>query len=562
MRQRNATLKTMAQREGCTTGLSAAVVNCQRGPPDHGSPPSRSLESRIIPSVLVSILVSVLASLFLPLLLLSALVLVAPVLAENATQPEAGLALSRLTRDVDALRDEGYPTARFDDAVMDMQLLYAQGDYVSAMLREAETRRLIEAMLAFDGRRQTVEELLKEAERFGLDATGPRLSLTQAESEYGKLNYEGAKAHQARAFDDVILLLEPKSGEAMARASALAAELEQAGIPLAKVNETVAGLEAAARERDYLSLFLLARDLESMDASIRSLIDLEREIALLRSEGYPTTRLRDRFLELERLFSEGSYPEFGVFYAETGRLIASVYATAELNARTRARIGAPEVLGIDFSRVEDLLVLSDEELALENYERARDYAKEASTLAEETEQDHLFMTVLNRAKGRLNLFAFLRVHWWQSLIVVSILSLLALVGLTLGKTEYLALRIRRLVHERETIRDLLTRLQWDYYKLHVIDKESFIATTNQYQQRLDTIDETLPLLLEEHERSSQRGLDRAAALLRSKFAAWTGRTENAISGESTRKSIGKPIGKPIGTTRGKNAGKTERRGPR
>ncbi len=429
----------------------------------------------------------------------------------NTTQQQADALLYKLTKEIAALGEQGYPTMRLNDSLQELRVADERKAYDEVAARYATTEALVTTMTTAKTLLDQSDALLDEAGRLGIATANASLLRTKAGSEYQIEDFEGA-ANDARAANALLLpALKQDAEQVLADAAALERDLAATNLTLTRPNETLVALRAAYAKGDYGQFFLLAEQLGALNDSARALITLRGQMDALAAQGRTTARFQDILAGMRQQFEQKDDAGLLAQYNATELLVASINGTLASNEATRARIAQPALQGIDFSEAEQLLNLSERELAIENYEQAASYAEQAASSVETTARQHLFVSAMNQARMRFDPLAFLRRNWWW-LLLAGVLAVLAeKVGGRLLKIRLLERRIAALRKEQEAIVGLTRKLQWDYFKERAIDKDAYAAASAEYQKRADEIDEQLPLLELRLERLRERGKPRRRA---------------------------------------------------
>ncbi|MBN1503415.1 hypothetical protein JW930_07790 [Candidatus Woesearchaeota archaeon] len=422
----------------------------------------------------------------------------------SITKTEAENLVYKLEKNVSYLKSAGFTTIRIDDGLDDMRYRLASGDYDYVYATYFDLTSLIEELLYLDMLINKTSILIEEAEKRELDLGDTLLEYNAGVSEFQNNNFEASKTRLENSYNSVVEKLEGKSAGILEQYSLIMEQAANNSIATQSINTTLLSLRRAQKENDFATIFLMANEIDMINASINMLIEIKQEILALQIAGYSTKRMDDIYFELEHLVNSKDYTNLFSRYKETVRLIDTVYKLDQDINDTRIRIQNPELQGIDFSESEYYLNLSVFEFKSENYEQSENYLKQANDIFHETERKHLFASIVSKAKHKLSPLEFLKKNWWKLLIILPILLLSYKITRYYIMLWLLRLRIDKLQKEHKAIIELTKKLQLDYFKHKLVDKSTYTQQYSEFEIRRSNIEEELPYLESELEQESNK----------------------------------------------------------
>ncbi|MBN1156740.1 hypothetical protein JXA85_03930 [Candidatus Woesearchaeota archaeon] len=421
----------------------------------------------------------------------------------NVSDNQAGFTIAILQENITSIGEQGFDVARFEDSINDMRSLKDAGENDKVMEKYYETVSLIRKMFYLNDLIEKDKVLIEEAERQGLNTTMALLYYNLGSNEFRNGNFESAEASLAKSDSAVIGLLSGKSGKAIERLKSIPQQVNDEELVklLEKlVNETL----LAEKNKDFSRLFITTASIEEINHSVISLEHLKSSIENLELAGYKTKRLRDSFAGMIELFRERKYDEVIIMYNSTVAIMEKIRyienETASLTEETRRQ----EYNGIDFSEAEHYINSSLREFSFENYEKSEEYLVKAKSLASKIEQKHLFTSMLNRAKMRLNIVEFLKKNWWKIIVLLVIASAVAVTTYNLLLLKSLERNLENLRKEQHTITEMTKTLQLDYFKHKTIDNETYKEGYSDFDRRMSRIKEEIPLTEEKKKKIEER----------------------------------------------------------
>ncbi|MFH0869551.1 MAG: hypothetical protein V1866_00660 [archaeon] len=413
----------------------------------------------------------------------------------NTTQTDASLLITKLERNITSLKERGFNTPRLDDALMDAKASYADRKFDQVLRLYSESILTISKMMYVSSEINMTSMLLDEAKKRELNISESMGHYTLSLSDFRNNNLDAAQKEIAQSKELVTDQLMTESTMIIADLKELAAALASTGINANAVNRTTADILAAERSKDFIRLFILASRISEMNTSIAGLLTIKEKMNRLEADGYSINRINDTIAELESLLDAGEYTQLSKRYNETISLIGKIYSVDKGIKKTEAGIGSPELAGIDLTEASELLNTSKSEFDLENYEKSEDYLARAKASLAEAEQANIFATILNKAKMRFDPISFLKKNWLSLILAILIGGIVIKVGglfLVLKKSEQ---KLAKLKKEEEAITELMIKLQEEYFKEKIIDKDTYAAENNSFEKRLTQISEEIPLLI-------------------------------------------------------------------
>jgi len=413
----------------------------------------------------------------------------------NTTQTEASLLISKLERNITSMKERGFNTPRLDDALADAKATYADRKFDQVLELYSESMLTISKMIYISNNLNITSMLLDEAKKRELNISESMSHYTLSLSEFRNNNIDTAQK-------EIMLSKELVSGQLMTESTKITTELKELAAALAstgintnKVNRTTAEILAAERSKDFIKLFILASKISEMNKSIAELLAINEGMNQLEAEGYRTQRIKDTVAELESLLDAGEHSQISKRYNETMTLMGKIYSINADIKETEVKMISPELEGIDLTEASELLNTSKSEFELENYDKSEDYLARARASIEEAEQAHIFATILNKAKMRFNPILFIKKNWTYIIMMIIIGGIVIRVGglfLILKQSEQ---RLAKLQKEQEAITELTKKLQEDYFREKVIDKETYTAENSNFEKRSTQISEEIPMLI-------------------------------------------------------------------
>ncbi|MBN2053012.1 hypothetical protein JW756_05905 [Candidatus Woesearchaeota archaeon] len=440
-----------------------------------------------------------------PNILLALIVLILVILmpafasAENQTTkavtgPDAWNLIFKIEKTIASVENHSIPTIRFADAIADMKSKYESGDYAGVSKQYAETVSLLELATITSNLIDDTKIVLEEANHRDINISEPLYYSNIGLSQFTSSNFESAHENLEKSHELIIKNLENETAIILETVEILKQNIIAQGIYNQQINNTYEQIKSAKRTNDIATIFTLTRNLESINASTNAIQSLKQEIALLEQEGYSTKRLNENLAEIESYFEVLDTEELLAVYNTTTTMMQLIRPLAQGISSTEASLLAPELAGIDFSQATYYLNLSKNEFNFENYERSEELLKKAKELKQKTEQEHLFQSIVNKAKMKFNILEAIKNNWLAILLVIIIGGSVLIIVLLFIKHERLKSRIVKLDNEHKITIDMMKKNQSDYYKEKTIDKETYKTQQDDFEKRIYEIQDEIPLL--------------------------------------------------------------------
>lgn len=414
--------------------------------------------------------------------------------AANATKDDVSFMLSKLEKSISDLKSQGFNTIRLDDKLADMASQYANGRYDDAQRTYIESTSLITRMVYLTGLINSTGLLLEEAKKRGLETGDAGILYTAGTGEFRSNNFESAQVSLEKSQSLAIASLKNESAKIVEELKLMNATLSETGMSVPSLSKTIDEVVAAERANDMIRLFAAVRNIELISTSVSQLKAITQGIAELEEKGYRSGRAKDSLAEMSYILETGEYAAASELYNKTMAMIAKISLLDEELKNISDRLESPELTGIDFGETKDLINLSRSEFMLENYERSEEYLSQAKTSIEETEQAHIFTSILNKARAKFDLVGFLKRNWLKTIIILALLYAAVKAAMLIIRLKLDEKKLDSLKKEQAAIIDLTKKLQMDYYKHNVIDKETFLAESDNYEKRSTAISGEIPLL--------------------------------------------------------------------
>ncbi|MBN1793048.1 hypothetical protein JW826_05180 [Candidatus Woesearchaeota archaeon] len=429
--------------------------------------------------------------------LMLALVLTPMTLAattSTTTEFEAQQMIARAEKSITDIKSSGHQTPLLDDLLVEMKLDMLYGDYDKVSETYNTTKSHIDKLTALEDMTKQIESLMEEAIGRGINITGVSVHYNIGVGEFKKNSFETAERELSTSKELLVNSLKNQSADMKSGLEALEnLNLEQE-LGLSIINKSIAEVSQYEERDDYMNVFATLSKTSQMNESLHQIIILKETINRLEAEGKRTERFNDQMRELMTLFEEEDYAGLGILFNETQTIIYQAKEVVAGLAEIDQRLASPEVQGIDFTEAQELLEISKEELALENYEKSRDYMDRAKSLIEEIEKEHLLTTLINKSKAKYNPVKFLKENWLYIILGVLMLRFFTKVSMSAGKIAVYEHQIRKLEREQEVIIELMRGLQEEYYLTKEIDKDTYEAEKANFEQRSSEINKEFPVL--------------------------------------------------------------------
>ncbi len=414
--------------------------------------------------------------------------------AQNATKDDVSFMLSKLEKSISDLKEQGLNTIRLDDSLAEMTSQYANGRYDDAAKTYAESTSMINRMVYLTRLINSTGLLLEEAKKRGLETGDAGSQYTAGVGEFRSNNFEAAQISLEKSQSLAVAALKNESKRIVEELKLMSASMNESGMSVPALDKTIEEVLAAERANDMIRLFTAVRDIGLINTSVSQVKALTQGIAELEENGYENSRAKDSLQEMTYFLEASDYSTASQLYNQTMTMIAKIPWLDEELKKTAARLESPELEGIELSEAEDLINLSSSEFLLENYEQAEDYLNQAKVNIEETEQEHIFTSILNKARAKFDIIGFLKRNWLKTIIILALLYAAARAAMFIIRLKLDEKKLDELKKEQLAIVDLTKKLQMDYFKHNVIDKDTFQGESDNYEKRSTTISGEIPLL--------------------------------------------------------------------
>lgn len=152
--------------------------------------------------------------------------------------------------------------------------------------------------------------------------------------------------------------------------------------------------------------------------------------------------------------------------------------------------------GVDMSQADKLIAGIEKEIADERYEQAREEIPEVNSKIVEIQASATTVNLFYRTTTR-GIGIFVKNNWIYILAVLVFLSVFFVVYKT-RISRYLVLRkINRLEEEKKVLKNLIQKIQKDYFEKGDIPEVSYHIKIKQFSEMIRDIDRQIPLLQEQ-----------------------------------------------------------------
>ncbi|MFH0874675.1 MAG: hypothetical protein V1859_01970 [archaeon] len=429
-------------------------------------------------------------------LLVLFLIILQSALAENITKEKAESLQAYFEKNVTRLVKAGYPAEQFSDTVVESSLLFSKADYAQQIALIEKTEKDISEMVYLGNFINQTAILLMEASVRKINIEDLQLAYNAGIIEYSRGNFKGAKEPLVKTQSDVLALLENESIMVLESLNHFIISMEESGISCEILNSSLKDATDAAKEKNYAKIFVLSSKFGNINQSISLIADLKNRSLALKDANLNVARINDLIIEAETKLSSGNYQTVLLIYNTSVLQINNIYELQKEINNTKQKLSSGDLKNIDLLQAEFYLNQSIAEFELENYEKAKQHLNSSNRMIEELTQKYFFTRVLNSANERFNSVSFFKKYYLQMLFFCAFSALFFYVSTQFVSFFMAKGKLALLKKENNVVNDMMVKLQEDYFKDAVIDKDTYLDKFHELEKRRAHIEEEVPRLEE------------------------------------------------------------------
>lgn len=415
---------------------------------------------------------------------------------EGTLGSQASLMITRFERDISDLDEQGFSTVRLDDTLADMKFSFAEDDFDRVAYLYAQGKSFASKIVSLSKRLEDISVLSSVAAELELDDVDALVLFNAAKMSLDNNDFDACESKADESYALFISLLQPRYDEILVSFDRMFDGFSGYSFSSPAqdyVDSVLDQVDAARAKDDFVSVLMLSSEIYHLNVSLYSIASLDDAVITLESEGYPVVRFRDALSEMEVLLSEGEHAALMERFNSSMKLLLKIKPVESIIDEVNLSLHGPEFDGIDVSEASSLLGLSIEEFTLENYEKSEEYAFLARDAVQELRSEYLLQSILNRANAKFDFLGFLRSNWLALIIWLFFIGFFVWVIMFMLRTIFLNKRLEKLSSEETALVDMVKQLQLDYYRDHIVDKDSFVRNSKEFEKRQEELSEEISL---------------------------------------------------------------------
>ncbi|MEK6960450.1 MAG: hypothetical protein AABX47_04715 [Nanoarchaeota archaeon] len=160
------------------------------------------------------------------------------------------------------------------------------------------------------------------------------------------------------------------------------------------------------------------------------------------------------------------------------------------------QLASPDVRSYNMTEVRGILALSKQKFLLEQLDEIPPLLDRGFRRFEDIQiEEDRAKTILDYS--RRGIIKYASIYWWQALLILAVVSVLAAVGLNELSIKRLSIALSRCAVEEKVVGGLIVKAQKDYFQNRSISKSIYEIKAKKYDERRLQIKERIPLLTDE-----------------------------------------------------------------
>ncbi|MCK5023781.1 MAG: hypothetical protein KAS04_06400, partial [Candidatus Aenigmarchaeota archaeon] len=242
---------------------------------------------------------------------------------------------------------------------------------------------------------------------------------------------------------------------------------------------------------------------ESLDVK-NALWNANSDLQIMKDAGLSTVRYNDLLMFTEQIYNiqytiekEGGNSDYSEFYKKINELQKMKFnafkAMDELDA---LELTMNQIDGIDISEAENIYNESKTEFLSERYEKSMDLVNDAYEKISELESVETRIAVFYEATSR-NITSLISNSWKEILIAIGAIVFAFFMLKKPIKRKLIKRKIKELVIRKETLKDMISKTQREYFDRGELSESNYHIRTRKYSDMIREINRQIPLLKEE-----------------------------------------------------------------